>query len=276
NSTDFGGGIAIQDGPTIVVNCRFSGNTADNSGGGILSVDADPMLVNCVFVGNSTDGYGGGMFNDGGYPVITNCTMIGNTADWEGGGLRSYHGDCNISNSIFWDNGDGIVDSSGSDSTVIRSDVQGGWSGLGHDNMDADPLCVDPAGGDMRLSSASPCVDAGDSTLLPEDALDLDADGDITEPLPVDLIWRTRVLDHPAAPDTGVPDTSGLVVDMGAWEFQPCPADTNGDGAVDADDLVNLILDWDTNGSGHGGDVDGNGTVGSDDLVELILAWGQC
>ncbi|MHC5004897.1 MAG: hypothetical protein ACYTJ0_17445, partial [Planctomycetota bacterium] len=42
-----------------------------------------------------------------------------------------------------------------------------------------------------------------------------------------------------------------------------CP-DTNGDGVVDVDDLVSVILDWGTDGSGNGGDVDGSGTVDVD------------
>ena len=42
------------------------------------------------------------------------------------------------------------------------------------------------------------------------------------------------------------------------------------------DDLLNVILDWDTGGSAHNGDVDDNGTVDVDDLTTVILAWGVC
>ncbi len=56
----------------------------------------------------------------------------------------------------------------------------------------------------------------------------------------------------------------------------PCTGDTNGDGVVDVDDLVNVILDWGTDGTENGGDVDGSGTVDVDDLVAVILAWGAC
>jgi len=53
---------------------------------------------------------------------------------------------------------------------VNYSNVQGGWTGSGGNNIDADPLFVDAAGADttvgtddddLRLSAGSPCIDAG-------------------------------------------------------------------------------------------------------------------
>ncbi|MHC4992482.1 MAG: hypothetical protein ACYTGC_16030 [Planctomycetota bacterium] len=65
---------------------------------------------------------------------------------------------------------------------------------------------------------------------------------------------------------------------FGAVQFDvgPCPADTDDSGAVDVDDLLNVILDWGTDGSAHQGDIDGSGLVNADDLVALLLAWGSC
>ncbi|MHC5004494.1 MAG: hypothetical protein ACYTJ0_15380, partial [Planctomycetota bacterium] len=56
----------------------------------------------------------------------------------------------------------------------------------------------------------------------------------------------------------------------------PCPGDTDGNGAVDVDDLVGVILDWGTDGATNGTDIDGSGLVDVDDLVAVILAWGPC
>ncbi len=62
----------------------------------------------------------------------------------------------------------------------------------------------------------------------------------------------------------------------------PCPADTNGDGAVDAADLGAVLGAWGTDGSGGGGgngataDIDGDGTVAASDLALLLGAWGMC
>jgi hypothetical protein len=65
--------------------------------------------------------------------------------------------------------------------------------------------------------------------------------------------------------ENGIPD-----------ECEECEGDTNGSGTVDVDDLINVILDWGTDGSEHGGDVNGSGTVDVDDLVLVILRWGPC
>ena len=59
-----------------------------------------------------------------------------------------------------------------------------------------------------------------------------------------------------------------------ARDGPPCPADVDGSGTVDVDDLVAVILAW---GTGPGpADVDGSGQIDVDDLVTLILAWGPC
>ncbi|MHC5005545.1 MAG: hypothetical protein ACYTJ0_20785, partial [Planctomycetota bacterium] len=50
------------------------------------------------------------------------------------------------------------------------------------------------------------------------------------------------------------------------------PADTNADGVVDVDDLINVMLDWGTDGAAHGGDVSGDGVVDVDDLVMVLAA----
>jgi hypothetical protein len=63
----------------------------------------------------------------------------------------------------------------------------------------------------------------------------------------------------------------------------PCPADTNGDGAVNVNDLNNVILDWGTDGSAHDGDITGaapgsppDGIVNVNDLNAVIVGWGGC
>jgi hypothetical protein len=63
----------------------------------------------------------------------------------------------------------------------------------------------------------------------------------------------------------------------------PCPGDTDDDGIVDVNDLLNVILDWATDGSANGGDVTGllpgsspDGNVDVNDLLAVIMGWGAC
>ncbi len=58
----------------------------------------------------------------------------------------------------------------------------------------------------LSLAAGSDCIDSGNSAALPTDARDLDADGDVTEPLPLDLVGRPRLVNGS--------------VDMGAYEHQ--------------------------------------------------------
>jgi hypothetical protein len=56
-----------------------------------------------------------------------------------------------------------------------------------------------------------------------------------------------------------------------------CPqddtGDINGDGSVNVNDLVLVVLDWGCQGDGCKGDADGNGVTNVNDLVLVILNW---
>ena len=68
-------------------------------------------------------------------------------------------------------------------------------------NKWGDPQFVDADGGDFRIAAASPCVDAGDSSVAPE----RDA-------------WGQPRMDVKAAENTGVPNAEGACADIGIYE----------------------------------------------------------
>ena len=126
----------------------------------------------------------------------------------------------------------------------------------------------------------------------------------IVPELPDDLLWETAKLDELDAQIQSVADVDANLwfVDSSTIPVPPvsptiategslhlgvqladfclslacAAADTDGSGVVDVDDLVAVIVDWSTDGSGNNGDVDGNGVVDVNDLVAVILAWGPC
>jgi hypothetical protein len=58
-----------------------------------------------------------------------------------------------------------------------------------------------------------------------------------------------------------------------------CAADANGDGTVDVDDLIAVILEWGAcpnPPAACDGDVNDSGDVDVDDLIAVILGWGAC
>jgi hypothetical protein len=59
-----------------------------------------------------------------------------------------------------------------------------------------------------------------------------------------------------------------------------CPADINGDLAIDVQDLVVVLLGWGICDQqpplSCPPDIDGNGAVDVEDLVGVVLAWGSC
>ncbi|MGB2807935.1 MAG: right-handed parallel beta-helix repeat-containing protein [Sedimentisphaerales bacterium] len=197
NSAGYGGGMLNDGSSPTVTDCTFIDNTATNFGGGMENYNGgSPTVTNCLFSGNTAED-GGGMINNGCSPTVTNCTFSGNTASTAGGGMYNYtNSSPTVTNCILWGNTPDEIFNNGGSATVNYSDVEGGWGGTG--NIDADPLFVNAAGSDLRLSSsASPCVDAGNNSVpgLPA----------------TDLVGNPRVWDG---------DGDGnSVVDMGSYEF---------------------------------------------------------
>ena len=89
-----------------------------------------------------------------------------------------------------------------------------------------------------------------------------------------DLDLSDRVVDDP---DTPAGSPTAPIVDMGSYEFAPCPADVNVDCAVNVNDLVDLLLCYGEPAvpDCEGEDVNGDGSVNVLDLVQLLLAFGD-
>ncbi len=204
SASDNGGGAFVTAGSSAVfINCTFSNNSAGLTGGGFgTDSSGTPVLTNCLFFSNSATVAGGAVYRSIGTAVFTNCTVVNNSTGDVGGGFYFESPSVPVRNSIVRGNTPNQFD--GSSPSVTYSNVQGGWAGTG--NINADPLFVHPAGGNLRLSPGSPCVDAGNNSAVPG-SVTTDPDG------------APRFSEDPAAPNTG----SGAppIVDMGAYERVP-------------------------------------------------------
>lgn len=216
--------VGLQARPNFV-NCifRYNGHEYDAggsivvrtlAGGGVLVQLGAPTFTNCLFHDNAAY-QGGGIqvvsvaFTD--VPVFHNCTVTQNAATLNqpgarGGGISTNWGVV-LRNCIVWQNTAAATEPNLYDprggSSIEYTDIEGGWFAIGNKNV--DPLFINPANDDFRISLVSPCKNTGQFNFLPADVGDLDWDGDTSEELPKDLGLLNRRL--------------SFRLDMGAHEF---------------------------------------------------------
>jgi hypothetical protein len=176
-----GGGVWCDSGG-VVSNCFIINNRAGENGGGIIYGKA----INCVIAGNYSKNYGGGAS----LCEVINSTVVGNTI----GSTPSYGGGiygATAKNSIV--TGNSAVNGPNSYASTLANCCTTPLPG-GPGNFTNDPAFVNYATGNYRLQNTSPCINAGDNSLV-QGSVDLD----------------------------GHPRIAGSSVDVGAYEHQPAP-----------------------------------------------------
>jgi len=261
--TGEGGAIRVQLLTSARIDsCRFEGNTAIR--GGALAIRSNATTVaNALIVGNTAFDSGGGVYV-GAATALRYSTIVDNEAPIGGavGGIASPQ----LVGMVIWANtstGGGVLLSHPSPTSSL-SIIQGGEAG----GNGSDPLFVDSANGDYRLAAESPALDLGEVGTLPSDALDLDEDLDVVEPLPLDLLGAARFVDS-----TGGRNTRP---DAGCFERPDAPSllgDLNGDGLVDGADLGLLLAAWGSLNDDV--DLDGDGAIDGADLGILLANWSE-
>ncbi len=256
-------------GQQITRNCVFVENSSTN-GGAISHEKTNGLIVNCIFNNNSATTGGAGFHKEATVEYI-NCTFVGNTANTGAAlGADSTNPPASkssvaVRNSILYEEDTEKSDLlNGVDGTYFFVNyccMFDRW-GTAHltNSVGLPPMFVDPIGpdgiagtmdDDLRLSSSSPCIDAGRNT-------------DVPAGITGDFAGRPRFVDIPYVADQG--DGTPPIVDMGAHERQlPGPAVPRAHAGPDQvvyawlDGIADVTLD----GSGSS-DADGD---------ELLYQW---
>lgn len=243
-----GGAIDMQSAPMTFVACRFLGNNSTSGPGAVITVSSSGSLfANCEFSGNSTQGIGGsgaGAMSMTSGIAVHASTFVGNSAPTTGGAIvvnLSANGS-SITNCLFADNtaptGPHIQNIGGIPVTSCGfsdAPVSGAGNGVILPGL-RDPLGLDGTRGtvddDLRLTTGSEAIDRGNGTALPADVADLDGDGNVSEPLPVDAKGLARLVDD-QRPDEG--SGASPFLDLGAHEFERATRIYFVDASVDED-----------------------------------------
>lgn len=255
NASGNGGGVSTEfsTDEARFYNCQFVANGGGSAGGGVFA-ESPTAFVNCLLSGNTASTTGGGLSNFGGNGVslLVNCTLGGNTAGSSGGGVfSSLTAGITLVNCVLSDNQDSTGETQGGQITSLGAETvsfccvyPGGFGGMG--NLNQDPAFLDDLGPDgipdtgdedLRLELTSPCNEAGNNGAVPGDMADLDTDGDLLEPVPVDLALHPRFTRN-----ANIEGASPCyIVDMGAFENADCQQN----GTRDEDELVGNDADGD-------------------------------
>ena len=274
-----GGGIWNGTGSWTLTNTTISNNRASGNfiGGGIHSDSGAWTIRDSTISGNSAfEGGGIDHRGPGGAWTIRNSTISGNDADnsgGDGGGIFASDGNWSVINSTVVDNDSGGIYLEGVSvlnltNTIVannlsKTDCTGSPPGSNGNNVDSDGSCGLTEPGDLPGTNPllGPLTNNGGPTLTHA------------------LLAGSPAIDSainglcPPADQRGIARPQGPNCDIGAFEAgvgSALPGDGNGDGIVNAVDLVICVEALETNYLAAC-DTDGDGDLDLDDVVEIVV-----
>jgi Domain of unknown function (DUF4347)/Beta-propeller repeat len=190
DNADYGGGGIFTSGNATLVNTTISGNSTNTSGGGIRFYTVGPApsvnIINSTIADNIADkdangiGDGGGIFQDAPTsPMTIANTIVANNRE---GGNSTIHPDVSGS---FVDGGNNLIGKTDGSTGFAVSTLVGTIA----NPLDPQLAALANNGGTTQtyaLLNDSVAINAGSNAALPNDTVDLDGDGNVTEVLPFD------------------------------------------------------------------------------------------
>ncbi len=184
-SQNTGGGVECNEFSILKIQDSVIKQNTGEIGGGIYgSPSAEIEATNCVIAQNIAQRWGGGIgiTSKFGGTTITNCTITRNVSEEKGGGVYAslFGAGLTMLNSIVWGNSSNRTHNeifgSGPTITIRNSDIKDGIKGfvippfdewlIYEDNIEADPLFVNPDSGDYSLEPNSPAIGMGHTAEL--------------------------------------------------------------------------------------------------------------
>lgn len=237
-----GGAFSNYTAAPWIGNSTFYGNVAETMGGAVdLTFVSTGVITNSIFMGNHAV-QGGAIRINGPHsaPRLTNLTISNNSVSGgapKGAGVFQMGGSTEanslVYNTIIYGN-TGSTDVMISDAQIDLHDsivgsygTEGTGTNIGGGGIiTSNPLFIDANGldniagnadDDYRIASNSPAVDVGVAGDV--DVIDIDNDGNTTEPYPYHMGAGPRIADLANAP-ISAPSTTPTI-DLGAYEAQP-------------------------------------------------------
>ncbi|MDG2423362.1 MAG: hypothetical protein P8M22_05230 [Phycisphaerales bacterium] len=241
-----GGSDVSQDGNIIV-------------GGGVRVLVGSPVIENCIFK-NCRSGYGGGMHVGGSDITITNCDFSECSASANGGALLVINGVATIEDCWFEDNQATLM---GGAIHIVNGDGHSMWNSTVINNYAID-------GGGISWQNVQTEFPFAISASVITDNDALNAGGGIRSVAGSQPVVFTDSTLCDNEPD----EIIGPFIDDGGNTLCVCPADINGNGIVEVDDILVIVAQWGT--SGPQGDINQDGIVNITDLLEALDAFGPC
>ncbi len=250
-----------------VMRSNSSTSLTQSAGAVVTDMDVSTDSVNIqssLLIGNSGAGQGGAISKLGEENlIITGSTIVGNSSGAPtSGAINAQQSPLGLRNTIIYDNFTttnfpeertqvfvpfGVVVTA--DRCIIEHlGIGGGNLVVDTNSSSANPDFVDADGPDnvygntddnVRLQPGSPAIDAGNSLYV----------GPLVN---LDIYNQPRFRDDTGTPDTGIPDGTSIVVDIGAAEFQgttptDCLPDVNNDGMLTPADFTAWINAFNNN-----------------------------
>ncbi len=183
-SQNTGGGVECNEYSILEIRDSIIKQNTGEIGGGIYgSPSALIEATNCVIAQNIAQDSGGGVGIESkfGGTTITNCTITRNVSEERGGGVYAslFGAGLTMLNSIVWGNSSNgtynEIFGSGPRIIIRNSDIKDGIEGfvkppdekwlIYENNIEVDPLFVNPDIGDYTLEPNSPAIGMGANTL---------------------------------------------------------------------------------------------------------------